>query len=147
MDARRFDALVRVLARPASRRGAVAAGLVAALGGMGASQARLPRMAQGTGSPVASPMASPVASPIPPRAAESAPSPGPLDLLVGTPAAEQGVLGRAGTCMNRRMECPANLCGGALACSYDRCCSGTCRYWLIPDWPSSFDAANRWYCD
>lgn len=127
MDARRFDSLVRGLARPASRRNALAGGLLAALGGVGASRVRRPRVAPGTASSVATPEASLVATPMVPRAVPATASPGPLDLLVGGPAAEPGVLGRGGTCMNRRMECPSNVCGAALACSSDRCCSGTRR--------------------
>lgn len=147
MDARRFDAITRCLARPASRRSAMAGGLAAALAALQANHARRPGFAQSGASPIASPGASPMASPIAPPATPAAASPGPLDLLAGTPAAEGELLGRSGTCMNRRMECPGNICGAALSCAYDRCCSGTCRYWLIPDWPSPFEAANRWYCD
>lgn len=125
MDARRLDALARVLADRSSRRAAVMGGLAAAVGGLGVNRARRSGLAQDGASPAASPLASPFASP--------AASPGPLDLLTGTPAAGGEVLGRnGGTCKGSRESCatdPSIELGRPVPDAYatQECCSGTCR--------------------
>lgn len=143
-DDHRFEAFVRALAHRPTRRTALVGGLAAALGGLRVGRVRPSGLAQDRATPVASPGATPAASP------------GPLDLLGGTPVAAD-MLGRLGdgcrdgqTGIGRRESCAGHaICpAGSLACSVSLCCSGTCRYWLAPNWNSgNLPAGPGWYCD
>lgn len=150
MDARRFDSMTRSLADRSSRRAVVAGGLAAVAAGLGSTRARRRGRAQDAATPAASPVASPLASPVA--------SPGPLDLLAGTPAAGGEVLGRGGgTCDSRRQGCSSyqdwNRGGSPtdapLSYASWACCSGTCRFWRLPDWqnPHGDIVSPGWYCD
>lgn len=152
MDERRFDAFARGLARRPTRRGAVLGGLAAVAAGLGVGRVRPAGRAQEASPAAAALGASPVASP----SASPVGSPGPLDLLAGSPAAGFGVLGRdGGTCQGRHKGCTSyqaavpNSAEAPLAYPSAECCSGTCRFWLAPTGKSFGQIAPPpgWYCD
>lgn len=137
MDDRRFDAWTRALARHSGRRAAVLGGLVA-LAGLGVGRARLPGLAQDTASPAAFPLASPAASP------------GPLDLLAGTPPADDAQARLGGACLATRHPCMGyqvafGISQEPLVYETSECCSGICRRYRIG--PVGTEWLTMWYCD
>lgn len=120
MEAGRFDALARLLADRSSRRTAVL-GIIAAAGGLAVNRAWRPGLAQEAASPVATPAA----------------SPGPLDLLAGSPAADGAALARFGEggCKALYDPCTSTTecCSGAAVCSAYR----GFDTWVCVEFPSS----------